>query len=238
MIDDFYDKIFVSDMHLSTRACNYENLTNFLSHFYTTDLYLIGDIIDLWKLKTVEKWSNKHTRIISELIQHMQDKTKVKYIIGNHDEFFKNFIGTFSNLHLMKEDIITINDKKLLITHGHRYDIAIKYFKWLGVILTGIHDILIKKGESTFSLNEYLKKKPAKITKFEELILKDVKKKNLDGVICGHTHIPNLIIRNNLIYANTGDFVTNSSFIVQKNNKLILMAYENNQVVIVKEIEI
>lgn len=238
MINDFYDKIFISDMHLSTRACNHKNLTNFLSYFYTTDLYLVGDIIDLWKLKTIEKWSSKHTNIISELIQHLQDKTNVRYIIGNHDEFFENFIGDFSNLHFMKEDVITINGKKLLVTHGHKYDMAIKYFGWVGMIFSGLHDILIKKRESTFSLSEYIEKNPDKINNFEKLILKDVRKKNLDGVICGHTHKPNLIIKNNLIYANTGDFVDNSSFIVQKNNKLILMAYENNKVIVVKEIEI
>lgn len=238
MIDNFFDKIFVSDTHLSTKGCNYKDLRRFLSDFFAPTFYLVGDCIDLWKLKTMKSWPEEHTQVISDFVQLLQDRAEVKYIIGNHDEYFENFIGTFSNLTLMEEDIITINSKNLLVTHGHKFDLAIRYFKLFGIIGTGIHDWFRKRGESVFSLSKYLEKYPAKISKFEKLILEEVKKKGLDGVICGHTHKPNLVMRNGLLYANTGDFVKNSSFIVQKDNKLILMAYENNQAVAVKEMEV
>lgn len=238
MVDNFYDKIFISDTHLSSKACNHKNLKDFLSTFYTPVFYLVGDLFDLWKLKIIDSWPDEHTKILSEFIQILQDQTEVKYIVGNHDEFFENFVGSFSNLTFAEKDVITINGKKLLVTHGHQFDDAIKYLGWLGAIGTGIAEFFRSKKESTFSLSEYLEKNPNKISKFEEIILKDVKKKGLDGVICGHTHKPNLAVKNNLIYANTGDFVTNSSFIAQKDNKLILMAYENDQVVIVQELEV
>lgn len=238
MIDNFYDKIFVSDTHLSTRRCNYNNLKNLFSNFYAPTFYLVGDIIDLWKLKTIGSWPDEHTEVLSELIQILQDNTKIKYVIGNHDEFFENFVGDFSNFTFMKEDIITINDKKILITHGHHFDLSIRYFKWLGILLTGVYDLLQKKGINTFSLSEYLQTHRSKINTFEKLILEYVKKKKLDGVICGHTHEPHLCIKNNLLYANTGDFVKNSSFITQKGNKLTLMAYENKEPIIIKEIEL
>ena len=95
-----------------------------------------------------------------------------------------------------------------------------------------------KKGINTFSLSEYLQTHRSKVNTFEKLILKHVKKKKLDGDICRHTHEPHLCIKNGLLYANTGDFVKNSSFITQKDNKLTLMAYENNKPIIVKKIEI
>lgn len=238
MIDNYYDRIFISDLHLSTRACNDKNLRNFLSNFYAPILYIVGDGIDLWRLKTITSWPSAHTDILSDFLQILQDKVNVRYVIGNHDEFLKNFIGTFSNLSFMKKDVVTIGSKKLLITHGHKFDFAIRYFKWLGIIFTGIYDLFKSKGESSFSMSEYLKNHQSKINKFEKIALEYVRKKDLDGIICGHTHKPNLCIKDNLIYANIGDFVTNSSFIVQKDNSLILMAYENDEVVEVQKIEL
>ena len=228
-MNDYYDKIFVSDMHLSTKGCNIQDLLKFLSYFYTSKLYLVGDIIDLWKLKTMESWPKEHTDALAGIVQYLEDKIEIKYIIGNHDEFFDNFLGTFSNLIIKEEDVIEINDKKLLVLHGHQFDKSVSLFKWIGVIGSGIHDRFRKRKESTFSLSEYLEKYPKKISRFEKAALKRVKKEGLDGIICGHTHKPNLVMRDDLIYANTGDFVKNSSFIVQEGNKLVLIAYDQEK---------
>jgi UDP-2,3-diacylglucosamine pyrophosphatase LpxH len=238
MINNFYNSIFLSDTHLSTKGCNHENLTNFLSNFYAPTIYLVGDMIDLWKLKTAEEWPDEHTQLLLGFLQLCQDGSHINYITGNHDEFFENIQGSFLALTIMKEAIVQIGSKKLLVVHGHKYDLSIRYFKWIGKIGTSLHDFFKKNTESTFSLKEYLKEHPSHITKFEKYILEDVKKRGLDGVICGHTHKPNIVMRDNLLYVNTGDFVENSSFIVQKDNKLILMAYENDRPVIVQEIEL
>jgi len=238
MIENSYDKIFVSDTHLSTKACNYKDLHKFLSNYYAPIMYLVGDIIDIWKLKTIDTWPKQHTKILYDFTQLLQDNVNLEYIIGNHDEFFDNLIGDFENLSLKKEEIITINNKKLLVTHGHQFDYQIRYFKWIGILLSGIADLLKKIRQSTFSMSDYLKNNKNKIGKFEKIALEYVKKRKLDGIICGHTHIPNLFVKNGLIYANTGDFVTNSSFITQKDNYLSLMAYEKNKVIEVKKIKI
>lgn len=238
MIYNSYEKIFISDLHLSTKACNHKDLRNFLSSFYAPTLYIVGDGIDIWRLKTIDTWPDSHTDILSDFVQTLQDGVDIKYIVGNHDEFLKNFVGTFSNIDLLTKDIITVGQKRLLVIHGHQFDFAIRYFKWFGVWLTGIYDLLKDKGESSFSMSEYLKNNNDKIGKFEEMALEYAKKKGLDGVICGHTHKPNLFVKNNLIYANTGDFVTNSSFIVQIDNNLTLMAYENGIDVEVKKIKL
>lgn len=238
MINDYYDSIFISDIHLSTKGCNYKDASNFLSYFYTPKLYIVGDFIDLWKLQTMKAWPKEHTSVLAEIIQQLQDQTEIKYIIGNHDEFFDNFVGQYENLTIVKEDVIEINGKKLLVIHGHQFDRAVKFFRWIGVLGSGIHDRFRKRKESTFSLSKYLERYPKKISKFEKAALKRVKKNKLDGIICGHTHKPNLIMRDGLVYANTGDFVRNSSFIAQDRNKLILMAYENEKPIKIIELEL
>lgn len=238
MTNDYYDSIFISDIHLSTKGCNHKDASDFLSYFYTPKLRILGDFIDLWKLKTVKSWPKEHTAILSGIIQLLQDGTEVEYIIGNHDEFFDNFEGQYENLTIAKEDIIKIGNKRLLLVHGHQFDKAVSLFKWIGVLGSGVHDKFRKRKESTFSLSKYLEKYPKKISKFEKAALKKVRKEKLDGIICGHTHKPNLVIRDGLVYANTGDFVRNSSFIAQEGNKLILMAYENGKPVKVIDLEL
>ena len=46
--------IFISDTHLGTRGCKAELLADFLIHNDCQTLYLVGDIVDGWRLK--ESW--------------------------------------------------------------------------------------------------------------------------------------------------------------------------------------
>ena len=46
-----YRTIWISDIHLGTRGCNAELLIDFLDHTDSETMYLVGDIIDGWRLK-------------------------------------------------------------------------------------------------------------------------------------------------------------------------------------------
>ena len=46
-----YRTVFVSDVHLGTRDCRADLLAEFLHNMTCQRLYLVGDIIDGWKLK-------------------------------------------------------------------------------------------------------------------------------------------------------------------------------------------
>ena len=242
-----YDTLFLSDTHLSTYDCNSDDVLDFLFNFEAPVTYILGDYIDLWKLQTFSSWPDEHTKILEETLQRLHSKLEIKYIVGNHDEFFEKLTGKFQGLTIAKKDILEINGKKLLVVHGHQFDFAIKYFKLFAILGTGIYDWLtnafqkadkLKPDSKRFSLKEYIKDKSGKVGKYKDTITEYVKKKGLDGVICGHTHEPDLYIKNDLIYANTGDFVSNSSFIAKKENKLILMKYDNHEVITVKELKV
>ena len=43
--------LFLSDIHLGTRACQAERLLGFLREYTADELYLIGDIVDFWAMK-------------------------------------------------------------------------------------------------------------------------------------------------------------------------------------------
>ena len=51
--------IFLSDIHLGTRACQAERLLSFLRHYESEHLYLVGDIIDFWAMSRGIHWSRQ-----------------------------------------------------------------------------------------------------------------------------------------------------------------------------------
>jgi len=242
MTDKKYDIAFISDIHLSSKKCKVKDICSFFSDYKYETLYILGDYIDLWKLKIYEAWPDDHTNVLIETVQQLHQGVDIQYIIGNHDEWFEEFKGTFGNLCLMRDTEIEINGKRLLVIHGDKYDIAIKWFKTIAVFGTGIVDFFTKAinrmRKEPFSLSEHLDDRSGMMEMFDKALLKAVKKKGFDGVIFGHTHRPHLTIKEGLIYANTGDFVSNSSFILKDGNELQLMQYRNGAAKVVRTLDV
>ena len=46
-----YRTVFISDTHLGTKGCRSDFLADFLGRISCDTLYLVGDIIDGWRLK-------------------------------------------------------------------------------------------------------------------------------------------------------------------------------------------
>src|SRR5918996_6127820 len=56
-----YRAIFVSDLHLSTKACQAEAFLDFLRCHDAPRIYLIGDIVDFWRIKRGIYWRKRIT---------------------------------------------------------------------------------------------------------------------------------------------------------------------------------
>ena len=118
-----YRSIFISDVHLGTRSCKAELLNNFLKHNKCDNLYLIGDIIDGWKIQQNKwRWQQSHTNVIRRILGHAKRGTKVFYLTGNHDEFFRPLIPYglhFGNVELLNHAChVGVDGKKYLVVHG------------------------------------------------------------------------------------------------------------------------
>ena len=50
-LTNHYKKIFLSDIHLGSRACQADMLLDFLKYNDSEKMYLVGDIVDGWRLK-------------------------------------------------------------------------------------------------------------------------------------------------------------------------------------------
>lgn len=233
-----YRTIFISDVHLGTRDCKADQLNNFLKHNSCETLYLVGDIIDGWKIQQNKlRWKQSHSNVIRRILSLAKHGTKVKYIAGNHDEFLRPMIGlgiSFGKISIHNQaEHIGVDGKRYLVTHGDLFDGITKLAPWIGFIGDKGYDLVLafnnkfnwirrKLGFGYWSLSKYLKHKVKKAVdfmfQFEITLANHCKKRGFDGVICGHIH--NLEIKeiNGVIYMNSGDWVESCSAIVENHD--------------------
>lgn len=226
-----YRAVFLSDFHLGTRWCKAKYLTSFLASIECEKLYLVGDIIDGWKLKRRPGWPNSHNSVVRKVLKFSK-KTPVTYIPGNHDEFMNEFDGySFGGVKVCKKAIhIGLDGRKYLVVHGHEYDVVMLYSRWLAWLGDRAYDISLHLnsalngirslfGFGYWSLSDFLKRKVKDAVKFigryEECIARSARKNGVEGIICGHIHNPAIKNFSGVNYLNCGDWVENCSALVE-----------------------
>ena len=212
-----YKSIFISDVHLGTKDCKAELLNNFLKYNTCETLYLVGDIIDAWKIqKNKWRWKQSHTNVVRRILGYAKRGTKVIYVTGNHDEFLRPMIpyGLSFGLVEIRNQVehIGIDGKHYLVTHGDFVLNLNSKFNWWR------H----KFGLSYWSLSRYLKYKVKRAVdfmfQFEKNLATHCKKKGYDGVICGHIHHAEIKEIDGVMYMNDGDWVESCTALVEHMN--------------------
>lgn len=219
-----YRTIWISDIHLGTKGCNAEMLVDFLQSVECETLYLVGDIVDGWRLRKGWYWPDAHNEVVRRLLKMAHRGTRVVYIPGNHDEMFRDYVGfSFGGIELHMEAIHeTADGRKLLVTHGDAYDGVVLYAKWLAFLGDHAYNLLLKAnvtlnkvrrifGLPYWSLSSHMKKRVKNavqfIYQFEAAVAHDAEKRGLDGVVCGHIHTAEIRRIENITYYNDGDWV-------------------------------
>jgi UDP-2,3-diacylglucosamine pyrophosphatase LpxH len=230
-----YKSIFVSDVHLGTRDCQAEKLNNFLKHNTCETLYLVGDIIDAWKIQQNKwRWKQSHTNVVRRILGHANRGTRVVYVAGNHDEFLRPMIPygfSFGLVEIHNQiEHIGVDGKKYLITHGDLFDGITRLAPWLAFLGDKLYDLVLdwnsrfnwirrKLGFGYWSLSKYLKHRVKKASdfmfQFEKNISAYCKKRGYDGVICGHIHHAEIKEIDGVIYMNDGDWVESCTALVE-----------------------
>ena len=219
-----FRSVFISDVHLGFRGCSAEFLLDFLNSMQTEQLYLVGDIIDLWSLKRSFFWPQRHNEVIRAILSLARRGTRVVYIPGNHDELFREFEGlTFGNVEIRREAIHqTADGKRLLVMHGDEFDGVIKVSPWLDglgdlaysfilMLNRGLNWLRRLWGYDYWSLATFLKLKVKNATQyianFERALAHEAERRGLDGIICGHIHRAQIVTIGATLYCNDGDWV-------------------------------
>lgn len=227
-----YRAIFISDFHIGTRRAQTEMLLDFLKFTESDSLYLVGDIVDNWSLQKTWYWDQSHNDVIQKLLRKARKGTRVIYIPGNHDERFRDFVGArFGRIAVMQNAIHVTSDKKrYLVLHGDEFDGVVKYAKWLAFLGDHAYELALslnynvnrirrKLGLPYWSLSAYLKRRVKQavqfVSNFEQAVVREAKKRNAEGVICGHIHTPEISMIDGIHYCNDGDWVESCSALVE-----------------------
>lgn len=239
--------LWLSDIHLGCKDCKADYLLSLLDTVRCQYLYLVGDIIDLWALKRKLHWPDSHNKVLQKIIELAQNGTQVIYLPGNHDELLKPYAElSLWNIKIARQHIHQgVGGHKLLMLHGDQFDADVCVGRFYALLGDHLYDLLLFLNRNLHSLREhlgypywslasYIKSKVGKaqaaIGHYRQAVLNYAQHFDVDGVICGHIHQPELSThpkaaqyctpqsspeQRQIIYANDGDWVENCSLITE-----------------------
>ncbi len=229
-----YRAIFISDLHLGTRGCRADFLVDFLRRTRCDAMYLVGDIIDGWRLRKSWYWDEAHDEVLRLLLRHARRGTEVTYIPGNHDEIFRQWLPLhleIAGIRLRREAVHTTADnRRLLVIHGDEFDSVVRYAKFLALLGDGAYTAALTLnrwfnavrrllGYPYWSLSQWLKRQVKEavkaIDRFEIALAGEARRRGLDGVVCGHIHHAEMRDVNGVLYMNDGDWVESCTALVE-----------------------
>jgi len=223
---------FISDIHLGTRGCQAERLLDFIRALDCTTLYLVGDIVDGWKMRTGWFWPQSHNDVVQKILRLARKGVEVIYIPGNHDERVREFCGVhFGGVVVVKDAIHeTADGRRFLVMHGDEFDGVVQHAKWLALVgdwgyrlllaaNTHLNRGLHRFGFGYWSLSAFVKVKVKNalqfIENFEVAVAAEARRRGVDGVICGHIHKAEMRDIDGVAYINDGDWVESCTAVVE-----------------------
>ncbi|HEY0292777.1 MAG TPA: UDP-2,3-diacylglucosamine diphosphatase, partial [Hansschlegelia sp.] len=209
--------LFISDVHLGTKGCQAEMLLDFLRGHDAEVIYLVGDIIDGWRLKQTWYWPQTHNDVVQKLLRKARHGSRIVYIPGNHDEFLRRYYGShFGGIEVAETAIHeTADGRRFLVIHGDFFDMVVRHARWLAflgdwayetalTLNTHLNALRRRLGLSYWSLSAWAKLRVKNavnfIGRFEEILSAEAHKHRVDGVICGHIHHAAIQDMNGVVY--------------------------------------
>jgi UDP-2,3-diacylglucosamine pyrophosphatase LpxH len=227
-----YRSLFLSDVHLGTKGCQADLLLDFLRYHEADTIYLVGDIVDGWRLRAGWYWPQTHNDVVQKLLRKGRKGARIVYLPGNHDEFLRDYYGNhFGGIEVMETAIHEAADgRRYLVIHGDVFDVVVRHAKWLAFLGDGAYTSALgintylnwvrrKLGFPYWSLSQWAKLKVKNavnfIGRFEEAVATEARRHKVDGVICGHIHHATMHGNFGVDYINCGDWVESCTAVVE-----------------------
>ncbi|HUS96647.1 MAG TPA: UDP-2,3-diacylglucosamine diphosphatase [Hyphomicrobiaceae bacterium] len=228
-----YRTLFISDVHLGTRSCQAEMLIDFLREHEADTIYLVGDIVDFWRIKRGAIWPHSHNQVLQMLLQKSHGGSRVIFIPGNHDDGLRAYAGSkFGGVEIELDHVHeTADGKRYLVMHGDEFDVVAQNARWLAVAGDWAYQFalwinqpfnFIRRrvlGLEYWSLSAYLKQRVKSavnfIGDFEKSLTDEARRRGVCGVICGHIHHAASKDMSGIHYLNSGDWVESCTAIIE-----------------------
>jgi UDP-2,3-diacylglucosamine pyrophosphatase LpxH len=214
-----YRSVFISDVHLGARGCQAELLLDFIRHMTCERLYLVGDIVDGWKMRSGWFWPQSHNDVLQKVLRLARKGVIVTYVPGNHDDLARDFCGVHFGGVVVARDAI-----------HETADGVVRHAKWLSRLgdkayaaalaaNTLVNRLGRRLGLRYWSFSAFLKTRVKQalqfIEDFEQAVAEEARRRGVDGVICGHIHKAEIRDIDGVAYVNDGDWVESCTALVE-----------------------
>jgi UDP-2,3-diacylglucosamine pyrophosphatase LpxH len=233
--DTQYRAVFISDVHLGTRTAQAHALLDFLRVVEADTFYLVGDIVDFWKVRRGPHWPQAHNDVLQKLLRKVRKGSRIVFLPGNHDEGLRDFCGChFGGIEIQRTCIhVTAAARRYVVMHGDEFDIVVRNARWLAFLGDRGYEAALwlnnplnwarrHLGLGYWSLSAYLKNRVKKAVSFigayEEAVAGEARRHGVDGVICGHIHHAADRRIGDVHYLNCGDWVESCTAIVESHS--------------------
>ena len=227
-----YRTLFISDLHLGTKGCQAELLLDFVKANDADTIYLVGDIVDGWRLRSGWYWPQSHNDIVQKLLRKVRKGCRMVYVPGNHDDFAREYVGyTFGGVEIVRDAVHqTADGRRFLVTHGDEFDIVVRHAEWLALLGDWAYGAALRAnmvfnaarrrlGFPYWSFSSWAKLRVKNavnfIGSFETALAEEAARRGTQGVVCGHIHHAAIRDLRGITYVNTGDFVESCSAVAE-----------------------
>jgi len=224
--------VFISDVHLGFKGCRAADLLEFLDQVECEQLYLVGDILDLWALQRRFYWPPEHNDVLRSILDKARRGVRVVYVPGNHDRLFRDYDGWVIGRVEIAREIVheTADGRRLLVRHGDEFDSVIRASPWLESLGNRAYAFVLRLnryvnavrrrfGYPYWSVAAFLKHKVKNavqyIANFERAVAVEARRIGVDGMVCGHIHRPEIRDIDGVAYCNDGDWVESLTALVE-----------------------
>jgi UDP-2,3-diacylglucosamine pyrophosphatase LpxH len=246
---------FISDLHLGTRDCQAAELAHFLRAVEMEELFLVGDIVDLWSMRRGIYWPASHHEVLRLIVEKARSGTRVIYVPGNHDELARALCGSLlAGIEVHSEfEHVTRGGKRMLVLHGDVFDGAVRFsplLKATGCALYSVaqfisHYVNLVRGVMgmpRWSMATAIKSRVGDardyVRRFEIAAAHEAGRRGFDGIICGHIHRPQVEQVEGVLYCNDGDWVEHCTALIEdRNGELRLWQHRAEKLGVVPAIE-
>lgn len=227
-----YRTVFISDTHLGSRGAQARDLSRFLRCLSCERLYLVGDVVDLWRMRSRVYWPVEHHEVLQHLLRLIHEGTEVIYVPGNHDEAVRGYRGARLGGVRIEDQVVheTADHRRFLVIHGDQFDMVVRHSRLVSMAGSAAYEWLIRlnrvynavrrwRGKPYWSLAQYVKSRVKSactyVSRFEEALTQEARRRGLHGVICGHIHKPEQRVKDGFVYHNCGDWIESCTAVVE-----------------------
>jgi len=213
---------FVSDAHIGGSSPEGEQrLFRFLESIRgkADTLYILGDLFEFW-FEYGRAIPKPGFRALAELAELRRTGTRIGYLKGNHDFWFKDFWRRELGAEAADELDITLDGKRVFLAHGDALDRAAvpQIFRALmrsrlnGWLYSLLHpDVGIGLALAVARASRVKSAKPSLVEDMARFAVSKIES-GFDIVIMGHSHVPEFRQLEHGAYLNVGDWMTHFTY--------------------------